>query len=218
LTTFIGREVELTQLAERLKREECRLLTLVGPGGVGKTRLAREVAVQVLPDSTDGVFFVALASLDRAEMVPPAIAQTIGLQDEGGQSLIEALRAWLCDRHLLLVLDNLEHLLAASLLIPMLLAAGTASATTAVVTGGPTTYNVSVSGITSSGTVIASIPTNVASDAASNGNVAASSIDNRVTFSRQSVYLPLVRVVQNSDAHSVPWVVATSATPTREER
>jgi len=82
---------------------------------------------------------------------------------------------------------------------------GTAGATTAVVTGGPTTYNVAVGGITSSGTVIASIPANIASDAASNGVAAASSIDNSVTFSRRSVYLPLVTVVQNSDAHSVAW-------------
>jgi hypothetical protein len=82
---------------------------------------------------------------------------------------------------------------------------GTAGATTAVVTGGPTTYNVAVGGMTSSGTVIASIPANVASDAASNGNAAASSIDNSVTFSRRSVYLLLVTVVQNSDAHSVAW-------------
>ena len=69
-----------------------------------------------------------------------------------------------------------------------------------------------------SGTVIASIPANVVNDAASNGNAAASSIDNSVTFSRRSVYLPLVTVVQNSDAQSVARVMATSVTPTREER
>ena len=123
LTTFIGRDTELAQLATRLKRAECRLLTLVGPGGVGKTRLARELAARVLPDFGDGVFFVALASLDRAEMVPAAIAQAIGLREEAGQPLIETLNAGLRDRCLLLVLDNFEHLLAASTLVPTLLVA-----------------------------------------------------------------------------------------------
>jgi predicted ATPase/DNA-binding SARP family transcriptional activator/Tfp pilus assembly protein PilF len=123
LTTFIGRDMELAQLAARLKSRECRLLTLVGPGGVGKTRLARELAVQVLPDFVDGVFFVALAPLDRAEMAPPAIAQAIGLREEAGQPLIETLRAWLRDRRLLLLLDNFEHLLAAAELVATLLAA-----------------------------------------------------------------------------------------------
>jgi predicted ATPase/DNA-binding SARP family transcriptional activator len=123
LTSFIGREAELAQLDERLKRQGCRLLTLVGPGGVGKTRLARELAARALPDFADGVFFVTLAALDRVEMLPSAIAQAVGLQEEGGQSLIEALQAWLRARRLLLVLDNFEHLLAASPLASTLLAA-----------------------------------------------------------------------------------------------
>jgi predicted ATPase/DNA-binding SARP family transcriptional activator/Tfp pilus assembly protein PilF len=123
LTAFVGREVELAQLAERLKRADCRLLTLVGPGGVGKTRLARELAAQALPDFADGVFFVALASLDRAEMVPSALAQSVGLREEAGQPLIEALVAWLRDRCVLLVLDNFEHLLEAAALASTLLSA-----------------------------------------------------------------------------------------------
>jgi predicted ATPase/DNA-binding SARP family transcriptional activator len=123
LTSFVGRDVELTQLAARLQRAECRLLSLVGPGGVGKTRLARELAARALPDFAEGVFFVALASLDRAESVPSAIAQALGLREEAGRPLVEALQAGLSDKRLLLVLDNFEHLLAASYLVPTLLTA-----------------------------------------------------------------------------------------------
>jgi predicted ATPase/DNA-binding SARP family transcriptional activator len=122
LTSFIGREVELAQLAQRLRHTGCRLLTLVGPGGVGKTRLARELAARALPDFAEGVFFVALAPLDRAEMVPSAIAQAIGLQEDGRQPLPELLRMWLHARCLLLVLDNFEHLLAAASQVTALLA------------------------------------------------------------------------------------------------
>jgi predicted ATPase/DNA-binding SARP family transcriptional activator len=123
LTTFVGREMELTQLAARLNRPECRLLTLVGPGGVGKTRLARELAARALSEFGDGVFFVTLASVDRAEMVPSAIAQALGLREDAGQTLVDALRAWMRNRCLLLVLDNFEHILAAAGLVQTLLVA-----------------------------------------------------------------------------------------------
>lgn len=121
-TSFVGREIELAQIAERLADPHCRLLTLVGPGGVGKTRLALQAAATCLTDFVDGVFVVFLATIREPGHVLPAIAQTLDLQDAGQRPLLEIVKIALRERHLLLVLDNFEHVLAAAPVISELLA------------------------------------------------------------------------------------------------
>jgi predicted ATPase len=93
---------------------EVRLLTLTGPGGVGKTRLALEAARDATEDFPDGVAFVALASLTAPVLVVPTVARSVGLSEAGGRSSHEVLRAYLQKKRLLLVLDNLEHLMEAA--------------------------------------------------------------------------------------------------------
>jgi predicted ATPase len=94
--------------------QEVRLLTFTGLGGVGKTRLALEVARSAAEDFPDGVAFVALASLTDPALVVPTIARSLGLREAEGQSPHEALRAYLQEKRLLLVLDNFEHLMEAA--------------------------------------------------------------------------------------------------------
>ncbi len=120
LTSFVGRERELAE-ARRLL-EGSRLLTLTGPGGSGKTRLCIELAAQVAAGYPDGVCFVRLAPVREPGLVPSSIAQSIGLPDSQGPSLVEHLASYLRDRKLLLVLDNFEHLLAAAPVVAELLA------------------------------------------------------------------------------------------------
>jgi predicted ATPase len=111
LTSFVGREQELVQLEQLLLGG--RLLTLTGPGGIGKTRLAIRLAAGVTGRFENGVEFVSLASLADAAMVLPTMAQALGLPEIGGRDPFEALRKYLQGRHLLLVLDNFEHLMSA---------------------------------------------------------------------------------------------------------
>jgi WD40 repeat protein/predicted ATPase/DNA-binding SARP family transcriptional activator len=123
LTPLVGREAELSQLVAWLKRPDCRLITLVGPGGIGKTRLALELASRHVTDFADGVFLVRLAPIHDPEVVASAIVQTLGFKESGGQSPQELLTIWLRDKRLLLILDNFEHLLVAAPLVTELLAA-----------------------------------------------------------------------------------------------
>ena len=108
-TPLIGREPEVMSLHKRLAAGNGRLFTLVGPPGVGKTRLAIEVASSLLDEFGDGVYLVPLASFNDPAQVPGAIAQTLGITGSGFSNLY-GLKAYLRDKHILLVLDNFEHL------------------------------------------------------------------------------------------------------------
>jgi predicted ATPase/DNA-binding CsgD family transcriptional regulator len=110
-TSFVGRQQELAD-ARRLLAHN-RLLTLTGPGGCGKTRLAIELAAGVADEYPDGVHFVSVAGITDPALVPRSIAQGIGLQDSRGRPLLEHLSGYVRTRKLLLVLDNFEHLLSA---------------------------------------------------------------------------------------------------------
>jgi class 3 adenylate cyclase len=86
-TPFVGREREVLQVVELMRRLDVRFLTLTGPGGTGKTRLALQAAAELLDDFPDGIFFVPLATLTDPELVPSTIAATLGIREDGGQPL-----------------------------------------------------------------------------------------------------------------------------------
>jgi predicted ATPase len=103
-----------------------QLLTLTGPGGTGKTRLALQAAADLLDDFPDGIFFVPLASVSDPALVPSAIAGALGIREEGGRSLMNRLHDVLAPKWLLLVLDNVEHLIEAASAVGELLGASSA--------------------------------------------------------------------------------------------
>jgi non-specific serine/threonine protein kinase len=111
LTSFVGRVAEVA--AVRALLAETRLLTLVGTGGVGKTRLALRVAAQVMPEFADGVWLVELASLSDQDLVAPTVAAALGLRDDPERRLLDVLIAAIVRRRMLLLLDNCEHLIGA---------------------------------------------------------------------------------------------------------
>jgi predicted ATPase/class 3 adenylate cyclase/Tfp pilus assembly protein PilF len=110
-TSFIGREREVAE-AKRLL-EHTRLLTLLGMGGLGKTRLSLQIASDILENYVDGVWFVDFSPIRDPSLVPNAVAQTLGLREEPGTSLIQTLCAYARQHELLIVLDNCEHLVDA---------------------------------------------------------------------------------------------------------
>ena len=118
---LVGREREMAELRHLLT--VTRLVTLTGPGGVGKTRLALATAHDVQPTFSDGAAFVDLAPLEDAALVLPAIAAACGVHEEAGRSLLETVTDHLAARRLLLVVDNMEHVLAAAPVVGELLAA-----------------------------------------------------------------------------------------------
>ena len=115
LTELVGREQEASTVSALLFGSP--LVTLMGPGGVGKTRLAIRVAEAWAEDQPDGVWFVDLAPLTDADQVPRAVAAVLGVREEPGLALSDTLAAALRDRRLLLILDNCEHLLNASAIL-----------------------------------------------------------------------------------------------------
>ena len=123
LTSFVGRQRELNDVRTHLRNT--RLLTLFGAGGIGKTRLSQQVAADVMDEFPDGVWFVELAALSDPRLVPQSVAFVLGVKEEAGRPVTEALFKFLRERQLLLVLDNCEHLVqSCAELVTQMLQAG----------------------------------------------------------------------------------------------
>ena len=110
--SFIGREMELAEITQAVRAD--RLVTLTGPGGSGKTRLALEAAASLVPEFADGVWLVALATINDGRRLPGTVAQVLGVSDRAGEAIADTLQGWLRDRDLLLILDNCEHVVDAA--------------------------------------------------------------------------------------------------------
>jgi predicted ATPase/class 3 adenylate cyclase len=120
-TPLVGREREVEAVCGLLRSSETRLLTLLGPGGTGKTRVGLQVAAELADDFEDGVFFVPIAAITDPTLVAPTIARVLGLSEGGAQPLEELLEGYLRDRQTLLLLDNLEQVLEAAPIVERLL-------------------------------------------------------------------------------------------------
>ena len=112
-TPFLGREDQVARIVDLLHEDDVRLLTITGPGGVGKTRVALQAAADLLEDFPEGVWFVDLSAFDDPILVPSAIAGVLGVRDEGS-GLTERLARLLSEKRLLLVLDNFERVVEAA--------------------------------------------------------------------------------------------------------
>jgi predicted ATPase len=123
LTSFVGREQEITIVCTLLKRPEVRLLTLIGPGGVGKTRLSLQVATHLATEFDNQICFISLMETSDPELVIPTIAKALGLQKRESQPTLELLKAFFKEKHLLLVLDNFEQVIDAAPTLASLLGA-----------------------------------------------------------------------------------------------
>jgi len=126
-TGFVGREKEVAAAKELLLRQDVRLVTITGPGGIGKTRLAVEVASGLIERFAGGIHFVALSPLSDASLIASVIVQTLGIREAGGQSPLEILKENLQDSlraPMVLLLDNFEHLIQAAPTVAELLVMG----------------------------------------------------------------------------------------------
>ncbi len=125
-TAFIGREHEATALRQLLNREDVQLVTLTGPGGIGKTRLALQVAADAAAEFPGGVCFVPLSAVSDHALIPSTIAQALGMRETGNQSSLESLKEYVrgLDQPMLLLLDNFERLVSAAPVITQLLTNG----------------------------------------------------------------------------------------------
>jgi NB-ARC domain len=121
LTPLIGREQEVAAACTFLRRPEVRLLTIVGTGGIGKTRLGLQVATDLLDAFSDGVCLVLLATISDPDLVVSTLSQTLGVKEVGARPLSDLLIDYLQDKHLLLLLDNFEQVVAAAPVVTELL-------------------------------------------------------------------------------------------------
>lgn len=123
-TAFVGRDKELAALKEVLLRADVRLVTVTGPGGIGKSRLALEVAREMGGEFSSGTYFVALAAVNEPEMIPFSIAQALGVRETAGEARLESLKKYLQSVRgpMLLMLDNFEQVVAGAPLLAEMLA------------------------------------------------------------------------------------------------